>query len=230
MALARRAVMLAALAAAALALSGCFQLFTQGFDPTEPPMDPPVHGNDIGASPDSVAATGGRPFRGRAAGQLGSRMTIRHGFVKTKSNWARFFGTYRSTLADDEALGPLSSAQWHGRFRTVRNRATGRFAISGLVLATFDDATAGRACLRLASRGRRRQNRRPTRAGLSNLTVLGGEGGARTLRGTARVRVRLARDNSLRLRGRVKARRGAARGLNPACTKLERKFGLQPAP
>jgi len=226
--MAKRLALLAIAALGTVALSGCYQFFNQGFEPY--PSDPGVHGgSDIGASPGSAAATG-RPFRGRADGQLGSRMKVRHGFVKSKTSWARFFGAYRSTLTGDEALGPLAGAQWHGRFKAVRNRATGKFAIKGMVLATFDDATAGRACLRLSHNGKRKQNRRPAKPGLSKLTVLGGEGGARTLRGTARVRVRLARDNTLRLRGRVKARRGAARGLNPACTKLERKFGLQPLP
>jgi hypothetical protein len=58
--------------------------------------------------------------------------------------------------------------------------------------------------------------------------VQGGEGEAETLYGKATVRVGLTRANKLRLRGRVKQRRGAARGLTPACAKLKRKFKLAP--
>jgi hypothetical protein len=214
---ARRIAVLAVTGVASLALTGCHEMFHLGFGLD--PDDPDVHGS---------GAVAGKPFRGRADGDLASPMKVRHGFVKSKTSWARFIGAYESTLSGDPALGPLAGAQWHGRFRSVRNRATGRFAINGLVLATFEDATAGRACLRLAHRGRRAQNRRPRKPGSTTLTVLGGEGGARTLRGTARVRVRLARDNTLRLRGRVKASRRAERGFPRACTKLETKFGLQP--
>jgi hypothetical protein len=206
---------------AALALSGCHEYWYYGPEPD----DPPVHqgGQDIGASPGSVAATG-QAFRGRADGQLASRIVYRHGFVKSMTSWARFIGEFKSDLSDS----PLASGQWHGRFKSVRNRATGRYAMKGLVLVTFDDAPEGRACLKLTNRGKRAQNRRPKKPGLGNVTVVGGEGGAQTLYGTASARVRLARDNSLRLRGRVKQHRGAARGLTPACAKLERKFGLAP--
>ncbi len=215
----RLALPLAALAAA-LALSGCHELILQTFG--DSPDDPPVHG----APPASAKASAGAPFRGRADGQLASRMKIRHGFVKTKTTSARFIGSYKSTLEDS----PLASAQWHGRFKAVRNRATGKYTVKGLVLATFDDASAGRACLRQAYRGRRAQNRRPKKPGRGVFTMLGGEGGAKTLRGEARVRVRLTRANKMRFRGRVTSRQGAERGFTPACTRLERKFGLEPLP
>jgi hypothetical protein len=153
-------------------------------------------------------------------------MKVRHGNVKTRTSSARFIGNYKSSLEDS----PLASAQWHGRFRAVRNRATGRFRINGLVLATFDDENAGRACLRQTYRGRRAQNRRPRKRGRGVFTMLGGEGGARTLRGTAIVRVRLTRANKMRFRGTVNSRQGDERGFTPACTRLERKFGLDPLP
>jgi hypothetical protein len=229
--MAKRLALLAAAGLSALALSGCHDLFEITFG-----IDPEVF-EGHGSADDRSAGTAatGRAFRGRADGDLAGRMKITHGPVKSRTNRVRFVGRYRSTLTGppqpgDEALAPFASAQWHGRFRGVRNRRTGRIALTGLVLATFDDPTAGRACLSLRNTGTRKQNRRPTKASRSNLTVLGGEGGARTLRGTAAVRVRLARDDTLRLRGRVKQRRGAARGLTPACAKLERRFGLTPLP
>lgn len=213
---ARRLALLAAAIAGTLALSGCHEQFFQGFGPG--PDDVPLH--------DSAGGSAGQRFTGRADGELASRMRVKHGAVKSRSSWARFIGSYRSTLEGS----PLASAQWHGRFRTVRNRATGRFRINGLVLATFDDTTAGRACLRQTYRGRRAQNRRPKKPGRGVFTMLGGEGGARTLRGEARVRVRLTRANKMRFRGRVRSRQGEERGFTPACMRLERKFGLDPLP
>jgi hypothetical protein len=213
----------AAAIAATFALSGCFQTFFQGFDPF--PRDRPL-GHDVGGSPGSAGASAGQRFTGRADGDLASRMKVTHGAVKSRTSWARFIGSYTSTLEDS----PLASAQWHGRFRAVRNRATGRFRINGLVLATFDDASAGRACLRQTYRGRRAQNRRPKKPGRGVFTMLGGEGGARTLKGEARVRVRLTRANKMRFRGTVTSRQGDERGFTPACTRLERKFGLTPVP
>ncbi|MGH2837637.1 MAG: hypothetical protein ACRDJY_04715 [Thermoleophilaceae bacterium] len=220
--MATRLASLAAIAAAAFALSGCHEMFHFGFDVD--PTDPPLGGHDIGGSPGSAGTSAGQRFTGRADGQLASRMRIRHGNVKTRTSNARFIGDYTSSLEDS----PLASAQWHGRFKGVRNRATGRFRTGGLVLATFDDATAGRACLRLRYRGRRAQNQRPRKRGRGVFTMLGGEGGARTLYGKAIVRVKLTRANKLRFRGGVTQSQGAERGFTPACTRLERKFGLTP--
>jgi hypothetical protein len=110
----------------------------------------------------------------------------------------------------------------------VRNRKTGKVKLNGLVLATFDDAAGGRACLKLKHRGHRKQNRRATKAGRETLTMIGGEGGARSLRGTATVRATFKKSGVVRLRGKVKASRGAERGLPKQCRKLRRKFGLQP--
>jgi len=219
----RRLALFAALGGAAFALSGCFTLILQEFGGQ--PKDLPVHGgHDIGASPGSAGVSAGQRFTGRAEGQLASRMKLTDFAVKTKSSWARFIGSYTSTLEDS----PLASADWHGKFKTVRNRRTGKFRIKRLVLATFTDATAGRACLRLGYRGKRAQNKRPRKRGRGVFTMLGGEGGARTLYGKAIVRVKLTRANKLRFRGSVTQSQGAERGLTPACAKLEKKFGLQP--
>jgi hypothetical protein len=224
--MATRLASLAATAAAAFALSGCFQEFIQGTEFI--PDDPAVHGggHDVGGSPGTAGASAGTRFTGSAEGQLASRITIRHGNVMSRSSWARFIGNYTSSLEDS----PLANAQWHGRFKTVRNRATGKFRIKGLVLSTFEDTTAGRACLRLGYRGKRKQNRRPRKRGRGVFTMLGGEGGARTLYGKAVVRVKLTRTGKMRFRGRATQRQGAERGLTPACTKLEQKFGLTPLP
>ena len=221
-----RLALLAAATASTLTFSGCFETFFQDHSPF--PDDPPPHrgGHDGTGSPGAAGASAGQRFRGRAEGELASRLKITDRAVKTTTSWARFIGSYRSSLEDS----PLASAQWHGRFRAVRNRATGRFRTKGLVLATLDDATAGRACLRLGYRGRRAQNRRPKKAGRGVFTMLGGEGGARTLRGEAIVRVRITRALKMRFRGRVTSRQGEERGFTPACTKLERKFGLTPLP
>jgi hypothetical protein len=217
---ARRLALLAAAGFSTVVLSGCHEILRVTFGES----DQPVH-NPPSAGRPYADSSAGRSFTGRADGQLASRLQIKHGFVKSKTSWARFTGQYTSSLTGS----PLASAQWHGRFKGVRNRATGKFAVKGMVLATFTDPAAGRACLRLSHKAVRKQNRRP-KPGRGVVTVLGGEGGARTLRGKAIVGVRLARDSSLRLRGKVKSRRGAARGFTPACTKLERKFKLAPLP
>lgn len=218
----RRLASFAAAIAAALALSGCGEMYRLGFG--EVWSDPDVHG--FGPDPRPAGVSAGRRFTGRAEGERTSRMRVKHGNVKSRTSSVRFIGKYTSSLEGS----PLASAQWHGRFRAVRNRATGRFRINGLVLATFDDATAGRACLRQRYRGRRAQNRPPRKRGRGVFTMLGGEGGARTLRGEAIVRVRLTRANKMRFRGRVTSRQGEERGFTPACTKLEQKFGLEPLP
>ena len=188
--------------------------------------DPPVHRVDGGASPGTAHAAAGTPFTGTATGQLGSRVTLKHGFVKSTMTAARYFGSFKATSSNPN-LGPLSDAQWHGRLSGVRNRATGQIKLKGLILATFTDSTMGRACLKLSHRGKRKQNRYPRRIGASKITVLGGEGGAETLGGTATARVRIS-GHKIRLKGRVRRRERPATGFTPACTKLERKFGLTP--
>ena len=222
---ARRLVLPAALAAAAFALSGCYELFNHSFSPFQI-NDPPPSSHDIGASPGSAGTSARAQFTGIAEGDLASRMKITDYAVMTRSSWARFIGSYTSDLESS----PLADADWHGKFKTVRNRKTGRFRIKGLVLATFTDATAGRACLRLGYRGRRAQNRRPRKRGRGVFTMLGGEGGARTLYGEAIVRVRLTRANKMRFSGRMRSHQGDERGFTLACRKLEQKFGLQPLP
>jgi hypothetical protein len=224
-----RLALLVAACLGTLVLSGCHEVLRATFG-----GDRPVHRVDGGASPSGpvAGAAAGRAFRGRADGELASRIKQKDGFVKTKLGPGRFIGDFKARLtgspsAGDDALGPLAAARWYGRFTARRNRATGRIKIAGLVLADFDDATAGRACLRLKHRGKRKQHRRNA-PGRSVLTVQGGEGAAETLYGTATVRVGLTSANKLRLRGRVKQRRGAARALTPACAKLKRKFKLPP--
>lgn len=226
----RRLVVIGALAASVVVLSGCHQILRVSLGGQDPPVhqSPPPAGRTV-----ADAAAKGRAFTGRAEGALASRLVLKHGFVESRIKNVLFAGSFRARLAGASALGaaglgPLGDAAWHGRFSAVRNRATGRIKLKGLVLATFTDASAGRACLRLAHRGKRKQNRNPRRGGTSKLTVLGGEGDARTLRGTASVRVRVGKGDLMKLRGRVRAKRGAARGMTPACSKLERRFGLTP--
>ena len=179
------------------------------------------------------AAAGGRQFKGRAKGQLASRLTLTHYAKLSKTNTFRYAGTFKSSptgspQAGDDALGPLQSAQWAASFKAQRNRVNGTIKLNGLILATFDDPAAGRACLKLRHRGQRKQNRRPTKPGRSNVTVIGGEGGSRTLRGTAKVRVILKKSGVVRLRGTVNAKQGPARGLPKQCRKLRKQAGLQP--
>lgn len=218
---------LTVLAACAVVLSGCEGLMILGIGP-----DPPVHRVDGGASPGRAVASGTAPARvsGVAVGELGSRMTIKHGFVRSTIRNARFFGTFRAAPGSAARLGALADAQWHGRFSGVRDRRNQKIKLRGLVLATFTDPEAGRACLRLSyrnvrKRGARRANRK---RGMATLSVLGGEGGAQTLGGSARVRARLAADGSIRISGIATPRAVPARGLNAACTKLRGQFGLAP--
>lgn len=187
--------------------------------------DPPVHGG--------VGANKGRAFKGTAKGDLASRLVIKHGFVKSKIRNVRYIGTFKSALtgapgANDDALGPLQSAQWHGKFDGTRNRRTGKIKMNGLVLATFTDETQGRACLRLTFRGKRKQNAPRGKPGRSTITILGGQRAVQTLRGKATVRVKIKSGDRIRVLGRVKTHQGSPRGFPPKCTKLEKKFGLQP--
>jgi hypothetical protein len=215
----RRLAILTAAAAAMLGFSGCHNVLRVAFGNDTPVHEPPPAGRTATAD-----AAAGRPFKGRADGELFS-YKLRHGFVKSKMR-ARFIGNYKSDLTGSA----LASGDWHARFKAVRNRATGKTVITGLVLSTFDDATAGRACLKLSFNAVRKQNSRRLRRSRGKVTALGGEGGARTLYGTARARVRLKRNGSVRLRGRMRSHQGEERGFTPACTRLERKFGLTPLP
>jgi hypothetical protein len=219
---ARRLAFLAAAAAATLAFSGCHDmlLITLGSKKDPPVHHPPPAGRTAGAD-----AAAGRPFTGRADGDY-SWYKLRHGFVKTTLK-AGYVGDYKSDLTGS----PLASGAWHARFKAVRNRATGRVVTTGLVLSDFTDTTAGRACLKVSERAIRKQNRRHRlKRARGKVTVVGGEGDASTLYGTARARIRLKRNGSARLSGRMRSHRGVERGFTRACTRLERKFGLQPLP
>jgi hypothetical protein len=234
---ARRIAIVVLASAGAVGLSGCHEILRVTLGEPDPPVHnpPPAGRRSVPPAPSTAAAAAaGRAFVGKADGQLASRVKLRHGFVKSMIGPARFIGQYTSRLtgppvAGDDALGPFESAQWHGQFSATRNRANGKITAKGLVLATFTDPSAGRACLRLGYRNARKGKKgRNRKKGTSTLKVLGGEGGAQTLAGTATVRVTIAASGKLTVRGRVKARRGPARGFTPACTKLEKKFGLTP--
>ncbi len=216
---ARRLAILAAGAVAMLAFSGCHEILRATFG-----NDRPVHRVDPGGSPTTATTAAGRPFTGRADGELFS-YKLKHGNVKTRMR-AKFIGDYRSDLTGS----PLASGQWHARFKVLRNRATGKTVITGLVLSTFTDTTAGRACLKLSQEHVRKNNTRRLKRSRGKVTVLGGEGAARTLYGTARARVRLKRNGSAGLRGRMRSHQGVERGFTRACSRLEQKFGLQPLP
>ena len=202
-----------------LAFSGCHEVLRATFG-----SDRPVHNVDGGASPSTTATVAGRPFKGRADGELFG-YKLRHGNVKSKMT-AKVIGDYKSDLTGSA----LASGDWHARFKAVRNRATGKTVITGLVLSTFDDASAGRACLKLSFKGVRKNNSRRIRRSRGKVTMVGGEGGAKTLYGTARARIRLKRNGSVRLRGRMRSHQGVERGFTSACTRLEGKFGLTPLP
>lgn len=211
---------------AAGSLSGCG--ITQLHNFLTEPRDYPAR-HDGAASPGTATTSAGTKFTGRASGAIAARVVIKNGYPKTTIKNARLAGDYRATpAAAQQDLGPLASGTWHANFNIVRNRATGRYTIKGLILATFDDTSAGRSCLRLKAAGKRAQNRWPKKPPRAKLTVLGGQGGARTLAGTARARVRLKRDLSVGLRGTVDAKRGAERGFPRPCRKLAKKFGLAP--
>ncbi len=142
------------------------------YDSSGAPRDPKPGLTHGPPGPAQAAAARGRQFTGRADGQLASRIKITHYAKLSKTNTFRFFGTFRSAptgspQAGDDALGPLASAQWYARFKGQRNRVTGKIKLKGLILATFDDPAAGRACLTLRHRGKRKQNRRPTKPGRS---------------------------------------------------------------
>jgi hypothetical protein len=218
-----------------VALSGCHEVLRATFGKPDPPVHNPT---SAGYRTAVVSKSAGRAFTGHADGDLAGRAVIKHGFVKSTMKNVRFIGDFSATLTGppqpgDDRLGLLESSRWHGQFNVVHNRATGKITITGMLLATFTDASAGRACLQIAyhnAKARKRHRKANRNKGVSTIKVLGGEGGARTLAGTATVKVTAQTDGSMRLSGRVSAKTGPPRGFTPACTKLEQKFGLQPLP
>jgi hypothetical protein len=220
--------------AAAFGLSGCHELLRVTLGGDDPPVHNPPPPGKRSVPAATAAAASGRAFSGRANGKLASRVVLRHGFVKSTMKKVRFIGTFTGKLggaavAGDELLGPFTSAGWHGQFSVVRDRRNGKISLSGLVLATATDPAGGRACVRVSYKNARKGKRATSRRkGTSLLTVVGGEGAARTLRGSATVRLTVGRGDNMSLRGRVKARQGPARGFPKACTTLEKKFGLAP--
>jgi hypothetical protein len=231
----RRLALLALAATGALGLTGCHEVLRVFLNEGDP--DPPVHQPPPPAKRAVPAATGaaakGRAFSGRAVGQLTGRITLRHGFVKSTIKNARFVGDFTGKprggpQAGDEGLGPLRSAHWYGRFDVVRDRRNGKTRMKGLVLADFTDASEGRACLRIGYKTRKGKQGRAPKKGSATLAILGGEGGAQTLAGSATILVRIVRGHQLAVRGRVVAKQGPARGFPGACTKLEKQFGLTP--
>jgi hypothetical protein len=237
-----RVAMAAAAVGLVLALSGCHEVL-EVFVGNEND-DPPVHNVGPPAGPagvDAIPAAAGRAFSGRADGELASRIVLKHGFVVSTIKKVRFIGEFKGKLTGppapgDDSLGPLANSTWHGEFSSARNRATGKIKMSGLILATYPDPSAGRSCLRLKYNNAKtkRKDKRGRRAdrnrGTSTIKILGGEGGAATLAGSATVKVRLASDKTMIVTGRVKATRGRARAFPLACTRLEKKFRLQPVP
>ena len=178
------------------------------------------------SQPGHGRGSAGTRFTGRADGQLASRIKFTHRAVKSRTSSARFIGNYTSSLENS----PLASAQWHGGSRGVRNRRTGKFKFKGLVLATFDDADRRPGVPSPGLQGKRRQNRRPDEAGPRRLHDAGRRGRRSDALRHGDRSVKLTQANKMRFRGRVTQRQGAERGFTPACTKLERKFGLTPLP
>ncbi len=182
-----RLALFAAVGAGALALSGCHEVLRAASAPTSRSTSSRTDGASPSIADDRCRAPLYRPRRRRAV-QL-QAAAREH---QDKDERPSFIGDYKSDLAGS----PLASGKWHARFKVLRNRATGKTVITGLVLATFDDTTAGRACLNLSQEHVRKNNRRRLKRSRGKVTVVGGEGGARTLYGTARARVHLKRDGS----------------------------------
>jgi hypothetical protein len=246
MRLARRIAVCLAVVAGAVALSGCHEVLKvflgddeDGPAPHRPHQLPPPPGRAVPAA-SAAGRSPGRAFSGTADGQLAARMVLRDGLVKSTIKNARFTGQFTGRLRGaaqpgDDSLGLLESAQWHGKFSAVRDRRNGKVRMTGLVLSTFTDPSAGRACLRVTYKTRRngRRNattkgRRARNTGRSILTVLGGEGGSRTLAGSATARVKISATGALRMSGRLQSAQGRERGFPAACTRLEKQFGLTP--
>ena len=178
-----------------------------------------------GGDPQRAVAAGssGTRFAGQATGRLATTTKIVYGPRLSKIRNALIDGSFKATSADPD-LGLLAEAEWHARITMVRDRLTKKNRARGLVIATFTDPAAGRACLRLGYRNKGKSKRR----GRGTVTVLGGEGGARTLAGSATTSVRLRAGDTIVLRGTVRPAQGPERGMTPACLRLERQFGLTP--
>lgn len=177
-----------------------------------------------GASPGRAATSRSETrFSGRVSGRFATTTRITYGPRMSHIRNARIVGSFKAS-SSDPSLGPLQEAEWHGRLSIARDRLTRKNRARGLVIATFTDPAAGRACLRLGYRNRGRDKRR----GRGIVTVLGGEGGARTLAGSASTSVVVRDADTIALRGTVRPAQRAERGMTPACRKLERQFGLKP--
>jgi hypothetical protein len=245
MRLARRIAVCLAAVACGVALGGCHEVLKVflGTDEDGPaphrPHLPPSPGRAVPAA-SAAGRSAGRAFSGTADGQLAARMVLRDGLVKSTIKNARFTGQFTGRLRGaaqpgDDRLGLLESARWHGKFSAVRDRRNGKVRMTGLVLSTFTDPSAGRACLRVSYKARRNgkrnattKGRRARNTGRSVLTVVGGEGGSRTLAGSATARVKISASGALRMSGRVTSAQGRERGFPAACTRLEKQFGLTP--
>lgn len=216
------------------AFSGCHEILRVTLGEPDPPVhNPPPAGRAV--APTASAAAAGRAFTGKANGRLSSRVKLRHGFVKSRIGPARFIGTFTGKLPGtaqpgDELLTAFTRSQWHGRFSAVLDRRNKKITMSGLILATYGDPNTaqGRVCLRMGYKNTRKGRRFARNRGTSTIKVLGGEGDGATLVGSAVVKVRQTTGDNFRMSGRVKARRGPARRLNAACSKLERQFKLTP--
>lgn len=233
---ARLGVAAAIAAAALLVLTGCHEILRVTLGNPDPPVhNPSSAGRAAPTATATASAASGRAFTGQANGRLSSRVTLRHGFVKSRIGPARFIGTFTGRLPGaaqpgDELLTPFTNSQWYATLSAVLDRRNKKITMSGLILADYGNASTGqgRACLRLGYKNTRKGRRYIRNRGRSTVKVLGGEGDAATLVGSAVVSVRQTTGDNFRMGGRAKVRRGGARGLNAACTKLERQFKLTP--
>ena len=213
------------LGAATLAFSGCHEMFH--FGPGEDPNDYPVGGHDIGASPGTAGASAGTRFTGRADGA------------------ARFADQVHAPSREEQDQQRPLHRELHelaGELPT-RERAVARQVQGSPQPQDRQVQVQGAGARDLRRRDRRQGVPSPGLQGKAAPEPPSQEAGPRRLHdagrrgralrrstGTAIVRVKLTQANKMRFRGRVTQRQGAERGFTPACTKLERKFGLTPLP
>jgi hypothetical protein len=121
-------------------------------------------------------------------------------------------GRLRGHVDGSRRLTRLARARWAASLTIVSNRDTGVSTLHALVLATFRGRGTGTACLRVDA------TRRGTALPRGSFAIVGGSGAAAHMAGGGRFLFGRGSDGLAHLAGRVRATRGRAHALPPACS------------
>ena len=193
-----------------------------------PPARAPGHSSALPAPPARAPghATGARaaslPFMARLTGGPlpGRRGTPRRRGSRVSLGGIRAGGRLRTRLMVTDstravpgrrALERLLKARWRARINLRLNRQSKRMSATATALARPRRGSGSAACLRI------RVSVRPGAHPTARFTLLAGTGAAARLRATGSGRLRLERDGSATILGRLRTRTGGKRSLPRAC-------------